>query len=78
MATALITGVALAVGGILRGATGVGAALLAVPLLSLGLAQIPMLMNYGYLNKTNILLSRAALFPLVAAMPLGSLPAKHV
>ncbi len=45
---------------------------------SLGLVQIPMLMNYGYLNQTNILLSCAALFPLVAGMPLGVLLANHI
>ena len=44
----------------------------------MGLVQIPMLMNYGYLNQTNILLSCAALIPLVAAMPPGSLLAKHL
>lgn len=45
---------------------------------SLGLVQIPMLMRYGYLDQTNILLSSAALLPLVAGMPLGALLSRHI
>lgn len=45
---------------------------------SLGLVQIPMLISYGYLTPANILLSLAALVPLVAGMPLGSLLARHI
>ncbi len=45
---------------------------------SMGLVQIPMLMSYGYLDQTNILLSCAALLPLIAGMPLGSLLAQRI
>jgi uncharacterized membrane protein YfcA len=43
-----------------------------------GAVQIPMLVNYGYMNQANLLLSCAALFPPVAGMPLGALLAKHI
>lgn len=45
---------------------------------SLGFVQIPMLIDYGYLTPTNILLSCSALLPLAAGMPLGAMLAKRI
>lgn len=45
---------------------------------SLGVVQIPMLISYGYLDRTNVLLSCAALLPLAAGMPFGAFLGKHI
>lgn len=45
---------------------------------ALGIVQIPMLIDYGYLNQTNILLSFSALLPLTAGMPIGAMLGKRI
>lgn len=46
--------------------------------IGLGFVQVPMLVDYGYLNLTNTLLGFSALVPLIAGMPLGAMLAKRI
>lgn len=44
----------------------------------LGVVQIPMLVGYGLLNRDTVLISAAALIPLIIFMPIGARLARHI